>query len=66
MTNERGPSRRRLDVPSLLLLSSGVVFGLLSYWLVVEHDVNSLVIVPSIVVATVGATHITKLEAPHG
>lgn len=56
-------SHRRLDGPSLALLLIGLLFGGLSYWLVVEHGLNPLIIVPSIVAATVGAIHITKGEA---
>ena len=57
-------SHRRLDVASLALLVIGLVFGGLSYWLVADHGLNALIIVPSIVAATTGATHITKREAP--
>lgn len=56
-------SRRRLDVASLALLLVGLVFGGLSYWLVLDHGLNALIMVPSVVVATIGAMHITKREA---
>lgn len=56
-------SRRRLDTASLALLLLGLVFGGLSYWLVAAHGLNALILVPSIVAATTGATHITKREA---
>lgn len=57
-------SHRRLDAASLALLVIGLVFGGLSYWLVADHGLNALIIVPSIVAATTGATHITKRVAP--
>ena len=57
-------SHRRLDAASLVLLVIGLVFGGLSYWLVADHGLNALIIVPSIVAATTGATHISKREAP--
>lgn len=56
-------SHRRLDVASLALLLVGLVFGVLSYWLVADHGLNPLVIVPSVVAATIGVTHVSKREA---
>ena len=56
-------SHRRLDAAGLALLVIGLVFGGLSYWLVADHGLNALIIVPSVVAATIGATHITKREA---
>jgi len=56
-------SRRRLDVASLVLLAIGLVFGGLSGWLVTNHGLNALIIIPSLVAVAVGATHITKREA---
>jgi len=56
-------ARRRLDVASLALLVIGLVFGGLSYWLVADHGLNALIVVPSIVAAATGAAHITKREA---
>jgi hypothetical protein len=47
-----------------VLLLVGALSGLFSYWLITTADVNVLVIVPSIVAATIGALHLTKLEAP--
>jgi Na+/H+-translocating membrane pyrophosphatase len=57
-------SHRRLDVASLALLLVGLVFGVLAYWLITVRDVNALVLVPSIVAITTGASHIAKREAP--
>lgn len=57
-------SHRRLDMASLALLLIGLAFGGLSYWLVADHGLNALIIVPSIVAAMTGASHITKREAP--
>lgn len=62
LTHDRR-SHRRLDVASLALLLIGLVFVGISYWLVTDHGLNPLLIVPSLVAATVGATHITKREA---
>ncbi|MCU1614696.1 MAG: hypothetical protein JWO98_2236 [Frankiales bacterium] len=56
-------SHRRLDVASLALLLIGLVFGAVSYWLITVHGLSALIIVPSIVAVTIGATHITKREA---
>lgn len=61
----RYESRRRLDVASLTLLLVGLAFGVLSYWLITADDFNALVIVPSIVAVTIGASHLFKREAPH-
>lgn len=56
-------SHRRLDAASLALLLVGLVFGGVSYWLITVHGLNVLIIAPSIVAATIGATHITKRES---
>ena len=61
MSNHR--PHRRLDIPSLVLLVIGLVFGAVSYWLVTDRGLNPLIIAPSIVAATLGLTHITKHEA---
>lgn len=56
--------RRRLDSASLALLVVGVVSAALSFWLIGMHDLSAVVIFPSIVAVTTGASHITKREAP--
>ncbi|WP_264079736.1 hypothetical protein [Mycolicibacter algericus] len=43
-----------------------MIFGAISYWLITTAGVNALVIVPSIVAATIGITHLIKREAPRG
>lgn len=63
-TTIKRSSRRRLDVTSLVLLVIGLTFAAVSYCLVTFADVNVLVIVPSIVAVTIGATHLVKREAP--
>ncbi|WP_460867073.1 hypothetical protein [Nocardioides pakistanensis] len=63
-TTQTPRSRRRLDLASLTLLLVGLIFGALSYWRIEYHGLNVLVIVPSVVAATTGATHLTKREAP--
>lgn len=62
-TTDRRISRRRLDVPSLALTMIGLASGVFSYFLVTYADVNALVMVPSVVAVTVGATHLVKREA---
>lgn len=64
-TTHRHRPQRKLDVAGLVLLLIGIVFGIFSYWLIVAEDVNALVLVPSVVAATLGATSLTKIEAQH-
>lgn len=64
MTVMDSGSHRQLDVASLALLVLGLVFGALSYWFITEHGQSPLVLIPSVVAATIGATHISKREAP--
>jgi ribose/xylose/arabinose/galactoside ABC-type transport system permease subunit len=56
-------AHRRLDAASLALLLIGLAAGVFSYWLITYRGLNALIIVPSIVAITIGATHITKREA---
>lgn len=56
---------RRIDVAGLILLLIGLTFAVFSYWLITNHGLNALILVPSIVAATTGATHLTKHEACH-
>lgn len=63
-TLRRHAPRLRLDVASLVLLLIGLVFGVISYWLIDAREVNVLVIVPSIVAVTVGAMNLMKRQAP--
>ena len=56
--------RRRLDLASVALAMTGVLSGTFAYWLISAHEANALVLVPSVVAATLGATHLTKVEAP--
>lgn len=49
---------------SLALLLCGLVFGGLSYPFIVDNQANPLMLVPSVVAAVLGATHLTKIEAP--
>lgn len=55
---------RRLDVASLVLALIGVASGVLAYWLIVDRGQNPLLIVPAVVAATIGFSHITKREVP--
>lgn len=56
-------SQRRLDLFSLALLLIGIASGLGAYALI-EQGINALVMIPSVVAATIGATHLVKYEAP--
>lgn len=64
-TTQRPKSHHRLDVASLALLLAGLVFGVVSYWFITTDDFNALVIIPSVVAITIGASHLIKREAPH-
>lgn len=57
-------THRRLDGASLGLLLVGLLSGVFSYGLIVYGGVSVLVLIPSIVPITMGATHLTKREAP--
>lgn len=50
--------RYRLDVVSLVLVLIGLGCGALSYVLITEHGMNPLLLVPSVVAATVGVSNI--------
>lgn len=56
-------SLRKLDLASLALLVCGLVFGLVSIWLI-SRGVSLLIAYPSVGAIATGATHLTKLEAP--
>jgi len=55
---------RRVDVASLALFLCGLTFGVLAYYLISEGGRNPLILVPSVVAATLGASHLIKYEAP--
>jgi hypothetical protein len=57
-------SRRSIDVAGFALLVCGLVFGAVALWLIEDRGYTPLLLVPSIVAATIGATHLTKWEAP--
>ena len=63
-TTDKSRSHRRLDGASLTLLLIGIVFAILAYWLITVERFNPLLIVPSIVASTLGASHLIKREAP--
>ena len=54
----------RVDIASAILLVIGLFFGAVSIWLIASHGVNPLIIIPSLVAAFTGATHLFKYEAP--
>lgn len=58
--------RRRLDVASLFLLLTGLVFGAFSCWLVAAEHFNPVVLAPSVTAIITGGAHLTKREAPRG
>lgn len=62
-TASNSTSRRRLDLASLLLLLVGLGVGGFAYVLITEHGYDPLVMVPSVVAATVGASNIFVREA---
>lgn len=62
-TSPRARQQRRPDLAGVALLTVGIVCGLVSYFLITEEGFNPLLLVPSIVAATTGASHLTKLEA---
>ena len=53
-----------VDVASAILLAIGLFFGVVSLWLIASHGVNPLIVIPSLVAAFTGATHLFKYEAP--
>lgn len=63
-TAPRQASRLRLDVMNLTLLLVGIACAIISYQLVEVHDVNVLVIVPSVLAISSGARGLFKREAP--
>lgn len=63
-THHRTVQRRRLDFAGLALLLIGIVFGAVAYVLISVSSFNALIIVPSVVAVTLGATHLIKKEAP--
>ena len=64
MSTTKRNSRRRLDLASLALLCIGLLAGIISYLMIQVSGVNALVIVPSVVAVTLGASSLVKLEAP--
>lgn len=60
----RRHQRRRLDVANLIVLVVAIASGIFAYALITYAHMNVLVIVPSIVVATLSAPHLVKREAP--
>ena len=58
--------RRRLDLASTTLFLLGLVFAVVSYVLITQHGANPALLVPSIIAITLGATHLTKHQAPRG
>ncbi len=64
VTNHKTTARRRLDLASAALTAIGLIFGVVAYWLITAEHANALVLVPSIIALTIGATHLIKREAP--
>lgn len=63
-TTNRPGSRRSLDAASVVLMLIGLASAALAYWLITVEGFNALVLVPSVVAFTTGASHLTKREAP--
>ena len=64
MTTISRRPQRRLDLAGLALLLVGLLSGLFSYLMIQVSGVNPLVIVPSVVAVTLGASSLVKYEAP--
>lgn len=62
-THERY-GRRRVDLASLALLLIGVGSSAASYWLITVDGLNPLLLIPGVVAAVIGVTHLVKTEAP--
>lgn len=63
---DEAKSRRRIDGASLALLLIGICCAVVSYQAITQHGFDPLTIVPAIVAATIGATHLVKREATRG
>jgi len=63
-TTLRRHSRRRIDGANLIVLVVALVSAVLAYLLITYANMNALLIVPAIVVATLSARHLVKYEAP--
>jgi len=57
-------SKRSVDFASAALLAVGIASGVVAYSLTVSDDITALILVPSVVAATIGAFNITKTTAP--
>lgn len=64
MTTHKLQQRRRLSIASLALALVGIVFGVAAYLLITHAGITPLLLIPSVVAATVGFTHLFKKEAP--
>lgn len=64
MTTTHSQAQRRVDLGSLALLLVGLVSGILAYLFVTQHGTDPLLLVPSVVAVTTGATHLTRRVAP--
>lgn len=58
--------RRQIDLASVALLVLGLVFAGVSYVLITQNGANPALLVPSVIAITLGATHLTKHQAPRG
>ena len=63
-TTQRHRPHRRIDLAGLALFVVGIVSGLFAFALAF-HGTLFIVVVPSVVATTIGALHLTKIEAPH-
>ncbi|MFJ9315759.1 hypothetical protein ACIRN4_16335 [Pimelobacter simplex] len=62
-TSHQHHSYRRLDLAGLLLLLVGLVSAVGAYWLIEARHLNPLILIPAVVAATNGASHLTKRVA---
>lgn len=61
-TTHRHKPRRRLDVAGLVLLLTGIMFGVLACWLIESEGYPVLIIIPSIIAGTLGASNLTDFS----
>lgn len=62
-TSHQHHSYRQLDLAGLLLFIVGITSVVGAYWLVETRGLNPLILIPAVVAATNGATHLTKRVA---
>lgn len=62
MSTRHELTRRRIDVSSALLLALGIVFAIMAVIKIETADASAWILIPSVVVATLGASNLVKVE----